>query len=466
MTALLCAILSGLAFGFSLPPYNQEYLAWGALAPLLWASVGRRPSVALGLGLLAGLVAAIALARWSHDTPRLIWAYVPFLWVLLLFAAVAMTAGLLRPVLSSGAWVAAVTCTAMTLEWATSWLPMPVNIALTQYRNIPLIQVASVAGIWGVSLLLWLANAAIADAMLRRKAATRPLCVTLLMVGVVLAGGMVAISRKDRDMVIQVAAIQDFDGASRGANRKPVRREGLTLTASRIRPPPAFVVWSEECLRRSFHPDDDSDRTRQLAKRLNVVLVTGYIDDVTPKPHNCAAVIDSEGAVSGTFQKQHLYLSETLTNIPGSARPAVDTDIGRIGAEVCFDSFYTGITRGLVASGAQMIALPNYDPPTPHGTLHYLHSAMLPFRAVENGVPFVRSDPSGLSQVIDKYGRVVAQGALYRPEIVSGAVTLGSGRGTLFTRAGDWLAWLCILGAAGILSAAFFANRRAVRQGS
>ena len=108
MIALLCAILSGLAFGFSLPPYNQEYLAWIALAPLLWASSGRRPSVALGIGLLAGLVAAIVLARWSHDTPRLIWAYVPFLWVLLLFAVVAMTAGLLRPILSSGAWVAAV----------------------------------------------------------------------------------------------------------------------------------------------------------------------------------------------------------------------------------------------------------------------------------------------------------------------------------------------------------------------
>jgi apolipoprotein N-acyltransferase len=71
---------------------------------------------------------------------------------------------------------------------------------------------------------------------------------------------------------------------------------------------------------------------------------------------------------------------------------------------------------------------------------------MLPFRAVENGTPFVRSDPNGLSQVIDGHGRVLAQGPLYRSAIVSATVVLGTGRGTFFTRTGDWLAWLCVAG--------------------
>ena len=447
MVALLCSLLSGLAFGLSLPPYNLEFLAWIALAPLLWASCGRRPSVVAGLGLLSGVTSAVVLARWHSDTTRLIWAYVPFLWVVLLFAIVAMTATLLRPRLSPERWVLAVVCTAMTLEWATSWLPMPVNVALTQYRNLPLIQLAGITGIWGVSLLVWLANATVADALLQGRRNTKSLKIAIPLIAVIMTLGAAGLVHGISGPLLNVAAIQDYPAGEQNSHgEKAASRADLTNQAVAAKRPARFVVWSEECLLHSFHPGNDADPTRSLARQNQIVLVSGYIDDTKPKPHNCAAVINVNGEMAGVFQKKHLYLAETLTNIPGETRPAVDTGLGRVGAEVCFDSFYTGITRGLATSGAQIIALPNYDPPTPYGTLHYLHSAMLPFRAVENGVPFVRSDPSGLSQIIDSQGRVLTQGGLYRAEIVSASVHLGTGRGTLFTKLGDWLAWLCILG--------------------
>lgn len=446
LLALICSILAGLAFAFSLPPYNQEYLGWIALAPLLWAACGKRPVVAAGLGLFAGATSAVALARWHHDTPRLIWAYVPFLWVVLLFAVVAMTASLLRESLAPGRWVLGVACAGMTLEWVTSWLPMPVHIALTQYRNVPLIQIASITGIWGVSLLVWLVNAALADALLQRRIAAVPLRWSIGLAACVWLAGLLALSRGEIGPRVAVAAIQDFADPSQraAAGKKPLGRSELTEAATGGASPARLVVWSEECLRRSFHPANPDDPTRTLARKRCVVLVTGYMDDTKPRPHNCSAVIDADGTVAGVFQKMHLYLSETLTNVPGVARPAVNTAIGPVGSEICFDSFYTGITRGLAFSGARIVAMPNYDPPTPYGTLHYLHAAMLPFRAVENGVPFVRSDPNGLSQVIDSHGRVLAQGPLYRSAVVSASVALGTGRGTFFTRTGDWLAWLCV----------------------
>lgn len=87
--------------------------------------------------------------------------------------------------------------------------------------------------------------------------------------------------------------------------------------------------------------------------------------------------------------------------------------------------------------------MPNYDPPTPRGVLHRLHGAMLPFRAVENAVPFVRADSNGLSQIVDAQGRIVAQSPLYAPDVLVATVPLGPGKGTFFTRWGDWLAYVC-----------------------
>jgi apolipoprotein N-acyltransferase len=88
--------------------------------------------------------------------------------------------------------------------------------------------------------------------------------------------------------------------------------------------------------------------------------------------------------------------------------------------------------------------MPNWDPPTPRGILHRLHAALVPFRAVENRVPFIRADANGLSQIIDATGRIVGQAPLYASDAVVGDVALGDGRGTAFTRLGDWLAYLCL----------------------
>ena len=77
---------------------------------------------------------------------------------------------------------------------------------------------------------------------------------------------------------------------------------------------------------------------------------------------------------------------------------------------------------------------------------------MLPFRAVENHVPFVRADSNGLSQIVSADGYIVGQSGLFVPDVLVGTVTLGNGQGTFFTRFGDWLAYLCLLVVVGMLA--------------
>ena len=444
--SVLPALLTGLLFALSLPPFNWEWLGWGAFVPLLLAANRRRPLEAFGLGMLAGAFCGAVSAGWYHDTVRLFWAYIPFLWLAFLFGTVTLASASAAKLESPLARVLFVASVGVGGEWLTSFLPLPLNIALCQYRNIALIQIASFTGIWGISLLLWAVHAALAEAVRRRN--FLPLGVSVSLVVVSLGYGLLQTSQTESAHVpkITVAAIQDLVGQEAGdlAPVPPGTVDRTQMTKNAAGRGAKLIVWSEEALGGEFDPASPKDETRLLARSLKTALVVGYSDDAKPKPFNCAALIAPTGDVlMPVHHKVHLYLAEQQTNQSGHAATVVTTSIGRVGLEICFDSCYTGTTRETVSEGATLIAMPNYDPPTPRGVLHRLHGAMLPFRAVENAVPFVRADSNGLSQIVDAQGRIVAQSPLYAPDVLVATVPLGPGKGTFFTRWGDWLAYVC-----------------------
>lgn len=448
MKPFLLALLTGLLFAFSLPPYNWEWLGWVAFAPLLLAAPGRRPLEAVGLGILAGAACGAVQAGWSADTTRLFWAYIPFFWLTFLFGLVAVAAAWVPTTWKPAARVLFLTSVGITGEWLTSFLPLPLNIGLSQFKFLPLIQISSLAGIWGVSFLLWWVNAALAEWVQRRKAL--PLGIGAGLTVLTLVFGYGSLAQTPQASPLRVAAIQDLNREETGdlaAAGGEVDRAAMTKEAAAKGA--RLIVWSEESLGGEFEPGKPKDETRTLARSLHSALVVGYSDDTKPKPYNCAAYVASDGGVlSPVHHKIHLYLSERETNKAGHAATVVETPQGRMGLEICFDSCYTGTTREEARLGARLIALPNYDPPTPRGVLHRLHGTMLPFRAVENHVPLVRADSNGQSQIINARGGIVGQSALFVPAVLVGTVNLGDGQGTFFTRFGDWLAYLCLLVAA------------------
>ena len=445
MKLIVLTLLSGLLFALALPPFNAEWLGWAAFVPLLLAARSRRALEAVGLGMVVGAFCGAVQAGWYHDTSRLFWAYIPFLWISFLFGIVALAAARVPETWPPLARVLLTASVGVGGEWLTSFLPLPLNIALCQYKNLALIQVASVTGIWGVSFLLWWVNAAISEAVQRRQ--WYPLRVGIVLVGFALGLGVLALRHPLAGPMLRVAAIQDLTREETGdmAPMPPTAVDRTQMTKNAVADGAKLIVWSEESCGGEFDPASVKDETRLLAKSLRTALVVGYSDDARPKPFNCAAYLAPDGSVlTPVHHKVHLYLAEQQTNQSGQRATVVETAQGPVGLEICFDSCYTGTTRETVQAGARLIAMPNYDPPMPRGVLHRLHGAMLPFRAVEDGVPFVRADSNGLSQIVDARGRIVAQSPLYRPDILTGTVALGSGRGTFFTRWGDWLAYLCL----------------------
>lgn len=441
------AVVTGALLAWSLPPYNQSWLAWFGAAPLLFAARGRRPLEAVGLGLVSGVACGAVYGYVST----------PFLLLAALLAMVALASNLYRRRSAGLAWVALVSAAAVAAEWATTAAPMPVHLALTQWQRAGLIQIAAVTGIWGVSFVLWWANSAIADVALERGAA-RPLSWATFGIAALLflVGNLMAVAHNNRHKsargsreMLRVAAIQDYMGdwpfAPAAAHPDAELPDQETLTRQAAKQGAKLIVWSELSLGAAFSPEGRVDPTVRLAKELKTHLVVGYLEPGRPKNYNCAAIVAPDGRVRGVHRKLHLFLGERNSTQPGRTVTAHDTDLGRIGMEICFDSCFTGVTRDLVRSGARLIAMPNFDPPSDGAVLHHLHGTMLPFRAVENGVPIVRADSSGLSQIVWPSGKIGAQAPMWSAEALVQDGPPGISGGTLFTRFGDWFAYACLL---------------------
>lgn len=461
--APVLAVASGGLLALSLPPYDVEWLGWVAVAPALVAAQGRRTLEAVGVGLLAGVTCGLIHVGWRPGAAGVQYAWLPFLWLAMLVGLVA-AAGAAADRWPGGAWVLFVASAGVAGEWLTTVSPLPLNLAVCQYRVLPVIQIASLTGIWGVSFLLWSLNAAVADAVHRRQLRSPPLGLAAGAVALAFILGAAELARSAGGPEVTVAAIQDFTPAETigvdseaPAEAEIPDREVLTREAAARGA--RLAVWSEGCLGDSFVPGAAIDPTVDLARELGITLVVGYTERARPKDFNCAAVVAPDGSVVGIHRKIHLFLGERQAVRPGAAATAFDTGLGRVGAEICFDTCYPDVTRRVVDAGAQLVAMPNFDPPTPRGILHRLHAALLPFRAVENRVAFVRADSNGLSQIIAPTGRIVAQGPLYAPAVLVANVPLGDGRGTLYTRLGDWVGWGCLGLLAGLGALAYRRSR-------
>jgi apolipoprotein N-acyltransferase len=485
--SLLLAITTGILLALSLPPHDYEWLAWVALVPLFLGARKQRLLEAVGLGMISGITAGAVLITWTQGTHGLEYATFPFLLLALMLGVMAPAAMTARESLAGSAaqpgqgrgvgsgpssshrlplppysttpllhhslaspwfWCALVAACGIVVEWLTTFAPIPLHLALTQHAALPLIQIASITGIWGVSFLIWLTNAAVVDALLSRSVTTPGL--RLAAAGIALAFLAPALLPAGRSpATVRAAAIQDYggvEGATYARNGETPAEGGdrEELTRRAVGDGARLIVWPELGLGASFNPTSPDDETTSLARELQAHLVVGYSETGVPKGFNCAAIIDSQGRVRGVHRKNYPFLGERKDTQPGRLAQAYDTDLGRLGIAICFDTCYAELPRRLVRDGARLIAMPNYDPVTPRGLVHDLHGAVLPFRAIENRVPIIRADSNGSSQIIDPDGKVLGEAPLFRPALVVHDVRLGTGEGTFFTRAGDWLVYGCM----------------------
>ncbi len=113
--------------------------------------------------------------------------------------------------------------------------------------------------------------------------------------------------------------------------------------------------------------------------------------------------------------------------LPAREQKVWESPWGKIGMAICYDLSYSRVIDHLIAAGAQALIIPAMDAEDWGEHEHRLHAKVAPVRAREYGVPIFRLASSGISQIVDRHGRVVASAPFPgRQERLTGRLAIGN----------------------------------------
>ena len=237
----------------------------------------------------------------------------------------------------------------------------------------------------------------------------------------------------------------------------------LQLTNRAVDAGADLVVWPEAATPFAFQVDPRSEMIRRLARERNVHLLIGTTDVIwqdNPKYYNAAVLVDPQGETAGVYHKQHLVpfgeyvplrkllsfvspLVESIGGFSAGEGPVMLMMDGQpIGAIVCYEMIYPGLVRQFVRNGSRLLATVTNDAWYGRTAAPHQHFQQAAMRAIEHGRYVVRAANTGISGVIDPYGRVLSETNLFEDDVLTSEVRLIQEL-TPYTRYGDILAFSC-----------------------
>lgn len=483
------AFLSGVLLVLSFPNAGHPACAWIALVPLAVAVARASTTLAaLRLGLVAGGVHFAGVIYWIPavmirfgDVPTAVAWLVHAMLVFCLAVFVALFALALKTTIDRFGNLAVLWTPVL---WVTSELgrthlftgfPWEL-LGYSQASLLPVAQMASVTGVLGVSALIALVNGSLAFAVLdvgRRR--WLPCAVSLGVVGVVVGAGQIRLTASallDDGTTMRVAAVQgnvaqEQKWDPRFAERTMSRYADLTEMAAAEGA--ALVVWPEAATPSAFGTGRSSEEVRALAAlhRVHLLFGTTIVEGDTVEPrsalpryYNAAVMLDRRGQESGTYRKQHLvpwgeyvpfekflsFVSPLVQNVGGFSAGGravlLPIDDAVVGTAICYEIIFPGLVRQLTTAGSQLLVTISNDAWYGRTAAPEQHFQMASMRAIEQGRYLVRAANTGISGVIDPYGRVLERSALFEEAVVIAEVRLLD-RLTVFARLGDLMAISC-----------------------
>ena len=526
----LMAVIAGLTMAAAFPKIELAGGAWIAPALMLLAAVGKRGSESFRVGYVAGFTHYLASLYWLLFIPYR-WHSIPlgpatgwvalsafmalfpatWVWVVLRLAEtrVAVPTGAtleesefprLSPVTASvlaGGWSQRAL---WTLSGACLWVAMEMVInrifggfpwdllGVSQYRLVPLLQIASVTGVYGISfLVVWFSLSLFsAGALLIRRPGVRQLFLELALPGLVIAllfsHGLHQIRHAPPETrSIKLALIQpSIPQTLIWDETKDDERfqELLRLTEAAATNGPDLIVWPEAAVPKLLRYDHEVfERITGLAKSNKVWMILGA-DDAEPKSDNpkqadyfnSSFLISPEGKVADYYQKralvifgEYLPLARWLpflkwfTPIEGGFTPGKAPSRFRLGnldiltsVLICYEDIFPQVARSGVTTNTDFLVNITNDGWFGEGAAQWQQAMTALLRTVENRVPLIRCTNNGITCWIDAYGRVRQvfrdfQGSVYGKGFALWELPLPERRQSLtfYTRYGDVFGWSC-----------------------
>lgn len=336
-----------------------------------------------------------------------------------------------------------------------SW-SFPTNLGLTQSRFISLIQISSITGIYGISFFIILVNYSLFNIFPRKNKSHNPLIPSIfvvVLISIIICRGPKIEPKINNDLPINVSIIQGSIPAWLYKIEKWEEKYGnivkltyFKLTEQAIKNKTNLVVWPETAIPR-WIMDVPLARNRlfELAKEGNCFLLIGAPSlNKEGKEFNSVFIISPEGKIIGQYDKQQLVPFGEEYFTPGKEGNVIKAGDAILGINICFESIYPSISRKFVQNGANLLIICTNDGGFKKTLLVNLHAAYAIFRAVENRTYVIRAAQSGISLIVDPFGRVVNESKIFEQIILTGSVDIKKTE-TFYSKYGDVFSYLCLL---------------------
>lgn len=475
--ALWLPIISGLFLWLTFPSISLSLLAWVALIPWLFAISRLSVARAAIAGLLVGSAFFGPLLSWIFHVGVVPWYILALGWLLLVlfetlfFVLFSVGAAVLgkwsfagRLLFLPALWVSLEFIRSVG-SWGFSWG----MLALSQ-EALVILQLAKLTGPFGLSFLIVFVNVLLAEGFVRRSSGGRyaSLVGLIILLGIGLANIGLELPSDSISRTVKVAVVQG--NITQDAKFDPdfedtIKKQYLSLTERALDTKAHLLIWPETAVPRPILDDKTFlARLQTLADSEGVFLLVGsfYRRPETGELHNSGFLISPEGDVE-RYDKRHLVpfgeylpLRSVTSRIPALRVLGQDiapgprggrifsTERGRLAPVICFESTLTGVVRPAVTGGAQLLVVLTNDAWFDDSPALRQHLEQSRLRAVEYGIPVVQAANTGISGIIDSYGRILKTGPVDRPAVVVGELVISQPT-TVYARVGDAIAYVCIV---------------------
>jgi apolipoprotein N-acyltransferase len=458
-------------------------LAGGVGGTATWRAVSAGRG--LRLGLLAGIVHFGGTIYWTSgtvatygDLPWMVAIPVTGLLVMYmaLFVALAAAAsavmirglGLPGLLLAPSAWVSAEYVRGH-LFGGFPWIPLG-NAVVTL---LPIAQLASVAGVYGVSWLLATINACFAAAALgtgRMRTAAAVAGLALVTAPSIWGAGRLFDGRLTREGTpVTIGLVQG--NVPQHEKWDPARARGivdryLRMTREAAAAGARFIIWPESAT--PFYFDEDpfgAAEIRQTVREAGAPLLFGTDEVERGAPdryYNSAFMLDAAGATSAVYRKMFLVpfgeyvpfeavltfvrpLVESVSSFsPGRQITMLPVGGHMVSAAICYEVVYPHLMRDGVRLGSELLTTITNDAWYGESSAPFQHFELAAMRAIEQGRYLARAANTGISGIVDPYGRIVARTGLFETRVVVGEARFLR-QPTVYATIGDLAAGLAVL---------------------
>jgi apolipoprotein N-acyltransferase len=403
-------------------------------------------------------------------------------------------------------WVAALLWTSFEHLRAAGSLGFPwATLGYSQHDNPVLLALVAYTGVYGLSFVLALGGAGLAQAATDLRVRGRISTGSWVAFAGVAAIFVLALSLPSRSPdqgadTIRVAVVQGnieqgVKWDAEWVERTLVIYEDLSREAARAGA--ELIVFPESAVPGALNSDLVlRNRLAALARETGVAFVIGSVavEDPpgrrTPTFFDSAFLLEPSGRFGDRYDKSHLVpfgeyvplrdwlgaLFEAIARgmatfglTPGSgpramrlSTPAVEGGQLTVGVVICYELLFPELTRRFVRDGAEMLLAITNDAWYGRTGAPHQFLAMTAVRSAENGVWTARAANTGVSAIIDSRGRVRLQTRIFERDFLVADVPLRPPPlgGTFYSQHGDLFVYLCWAGVSGLWLAGLFRRKR------